>query len=279
MENPSFLPVYRRWITLGLGACTVTEHRRAAAETPPEPTRGRGRLWLLLLIVLAVSAYGLYQSPVLRFQGAEVVGVKRLSARRVLEAAEIAPGAPRWEHPSYRIEERLLKEPWIESATAEWTWNRLQIKVTERTAIALLPYQGKWVLLDHTGMILELVDSPAGQKLPVISGVATGKALRGQQLMHEGLGDALYVLSWMAAPYASQISEVNVKPDGQLFFFMVGGAQVEWGGVSRESKTRQDSVRKKIELFAEVWSGLTKRTAPCSIDMRPAEGLFTKGCK
>lgn len=261
----------------------MTKHLRAATETPPDPQTGRGRLWLLLFLILAVSAYGLYQSPVLRLQKSEVVGVRHLSAARVLEAAELSPGAPRWEHPAYRIEERLIAEPWIEKADAQWTWNRLQIKVTERSAIALLPYQGKWVLLDQTGMILELADSPAGLKLPVISGVATGKALRGQQLMHVGLNDALYVLSWMAAPTASQISEVHVKPDGQLGFFMVGGVQVEWGGVPRESSLRQESVQAKIKLFGDLWSGLSKRDASCTIDMRPvdlrADGLATKGCK
>ncbi len=259
------------------GLFAVTEQLRAATEPPPEPQRRRGRLWWLLLLVTAVSAYGVYLSPLLRFQGADVEGTQHLTARRVVEAAELTAGAPRWEHPAYRIEERLRQEPWIETAKAEWIGNRLKIQVTERTPLGLLPYQGKWVMLDHTGMILELVDSPAGLKLPVISGVATGKALRGQQLNHPGLNDALYLLYWMEAGYSNQISEVHVKPDGQLDLFMVGGAQVAWGFVEAEPKLRQQAVTDKIELFGYIWNEVTKRGPTCSIDMRPKGGGFPSG--
>lgn len=257
----------------------MTDQLRIAVAPAPERTPKRGRLRLVLIILAAVCGLALYRSPVLRLQGAEVVGVQHLSAERILEAAGLTAGAPRWGNPGYRIEERLRQEPWVKSVKAEWTWNRLRIDVAERSAVALLPYQGKWVLLDETGMILELAESPTALKLPVVAGVITTKALRGQQLSHQGLSDALLVISYLAAPLGDQVSQVDIKPDLELVFFMVGGAQVQWGAVPDDPKVREQAVTDKIKLFGDVWPGLKKRGPTCSIDMRVQGWAYPQGCK
>jgi len=253
---------------------------RAVATGPAQdrPFR-RGRLRLLLVLMIGLAMLGLSQSSLFRLADVEVSGTRRLHRDRVLEVARLSPGLLRWGLSPAIVETRLLSEPWIKSVQVEWNWNHLVITLEERTPLSLLPYQGRWVALDETARILELVQSPAGLNLPVISGVATGTALRGQILHHKGLQDVLYVLSWMAEPLRRQIAEVDVDAAGSLVLYMVGGTTVQWGLVP-ESRDRDFLVEQKVRNFGGAWGQVPRnRLAACRMDFRVDGLLSSSGCE
>jgi len=265
-------------MTQRLEAFVVSDRAVAAVPAQDRPNR-RGRLRLLLLMMIGLALIGLSQSNLFRLTEVEVSGTERLNRDRVIEMARLSPGLLRWGLSPARVEARLLREPWIRSVQVHWNWNHLLIQVEERDPLSLLPYQGRWVATDETARILELVESPAGLNLPVISGVATGTALRGQILNHKGLQDVLYVLSWMAEPLRRQIAEVDVDTQGSLILYMVGGTTVQWGRVP-ETPDREFLMDQKVKNFGGAWGQVPRnRLAACRMDFRVDGLLSSSGCE
>lgn len=261
-----------------MGAATLTDEPLAVMEPQIEQPKGRGRFWLVLCVLLGLSLLALYRSALLRVGAVEIAGLQRLPRERIIELAGLYPGAPRWENLPAAVEVRLRQEPWIKTAAVRWEWNRVLIEIQERAPVGLLRYQNVYVSLDETATILEQVKSPAEEKLPVVGGVHTNTALRGQQLSHEGLKDGLLVLAWMAPPLREQVSEIAVA-ERELTLFMASGATVRWGQVPL-GKEREEHVRQKVEDFGELWAKVDRKKAPtCTIDLRVSGNRFMSGCE
>lgn len=256
--------------------------RWQAGEPPAEEeevTRGHGWFWLALLGLTAVCAVAVYRSALFRLEQVEVTGLKSVTEARVLDASGLYVGAPRWEHPAAQVEQRLLQEPWIKTAKVTWAWNHVRIDVTEREPVGLVQYTDRFYLeLDESGLVLGQTELDAKQGLPVISGKQVGAALRGKALADNGLLDALALAAWMAPALRSQVSEVAVAPDGALTLYMVPGATVKWGKIP-VGPQRQESLKQKLELFGGQWKSLTKRSAPCQIDLSVDGKSFTSNCR
>jgi cell division protein FtsQ len=263
-----------------LGGSTVTDERREEEADQDEARSGRGWFWLALAVMLGICAFAVYRSALFRLDQVEVTGLQRLTEARVAEAAGVAPGAARWQHPATVIEARLSQEPWIKSAHAAWAWNRLQIELQEREPVGLIRYTDRYYLeLDETGMILGQTELDPQAGLPVISQKELTKALRGQRLEEPGLLDALLLLSRMGDALRAQISEVKVAPSRSLTLFMVPGATVEWGQLP-SGGDRAAAVETKLKYFLGTWNLLHKRSGNCQIDMRVWEdkAAVTDGC-
>jgi cell division septal protein FtsQ len=247
-------------------------------ETEQERSGGKGWFWLALLVMLSIAGIAAYRSAFFRAMAIDITGLNRLTRERVIEAAGLSPGAPRWEHPASTVRSRLLSEPWIASATAAWETGRIAINIEERKAAGLLKYSDRFYLvLDQSGTILGQTELDPKTPLPVISGKEVTTALRGQKLPDPGLQDALLLLARMAEGYPSHISEVKVAADRSLVLFMVSGATVDWGAIA-DGPTRLEKLNEKIELFFGTWNGLKKRSGGCKIDMRIAGSPIASGC-
>jgi cell division protein FtsQ len=264
-----------------MGAGAVSDLQLAASSVPAKPQR-RGRIWLALLALAALCAFAVYHSALFRLASVQVTGATRLTQQQVMELAGLAPGVPRWEHPASNIEARLKQEPWVQAASASWQGTRVVIDLKERVAVGLLRYGDLFYLaLDDSGRILEQVDLKSAQGLPVVSGVVITKAVRGQQLQHQGLLDALTLLSRMPQPLRGQVSELQVAADRALTLFMARGATVQVGLVPDLEKDRLTSVDEKVKLLELYWrEAPKKRLTACNIDLR-VQGLVipSAGCK
>lgn len=252
--------------------------QRQPEEYEQEGPRGKGWFWLALLVMVAVAAISLYRSALFRAVRIDVAGLDRLSRERVLEVAELAVNAPRWENPAEKIAARLLTDPWIASASAAWDWGRVSLEIKERKAIGLLKYSDRfYLMLDQTGVILGQTELDPKNSLPVISGKQVTTALRGQQLPDVGLQDGLFLLARMNEGYPSHISEVKVAADRSLTLYMVSGATVDWGTIP-DGHDRLRLLDEKIAHFFGFWNGLKKRSGGCRIDMRVTDFAIPSGC-
>lgn len=257
----------------------MSEGRRSEGQSEGVQRTGRSRMISLLLLMAVVAGFALYRSPVLRVDEVQVTGNSRLTPERVLEAAQIDHGDFRWLHMGSAVTARLKREPWIETAKARWSLTHLEIEVTERQPLSLVPYQGKWLSLDEEGVILDLVESPSAMKLPVVAGARPERALRGDQLSDPSLGDALLLLKFMSEPFRNQVAEVQVESDRTLVLFMVQGPQVLWGRVPIQGDRVAD-VRSKLESLGEFWPQIPKqKMKDCRIDLRIQNRLIHAGCQ
>jgi len=259
----------------------LTGNRLAGAGGAQKPL-GRGRFRLMLLLICAVCGFALFRSTLFRLASLDVVGAERLTVERVREVAGLHPGVPRWERPAARVEALLAQEPWVASAEARWEWNRLTVKLQERTPVALIRYHDRFYLsLDSTGIILEMLDLAEGRGLPVIStDLELTRAVRGEQLTDPGLSDALTVLSAMSERLRQEISEVKVEPDRSLLLYMAEGATVRWGTLPDRAQVRNESVQRKVGALELFWfQEAVRRGKSCQIDLRIEGPLIASGCE
>lgn len=266
----------------GLGAVSVRDEREAPHDQQEQTTAGRGRFWLALLVLLSICAVAVWNSALFRLKELEVSGTNRLTEARIMEAAGLVPGAVRWQHSVSSVEKRLLAEPWIKSAAAQWETGRLSIAVEERAPVGLLRHSDLYYLaLDPEGIVLEQVNLLEGHGLPVISGITVTPSLRGDRLEQPALRDALDVLAMLDGFFREQISEVHVREDRSLTLFMRGGTTVLWGDVP-DGRDRAFIIREKAETLGDFWGRLpVAKRSQCRFDMRvvPRAPAAAAGCE
>lgn len=248
-------------------------------EASPDPRRGR--LWLTLLVLGAVCLYAVYRSALFRLERVQISGTERLDQSDVLDVARLSPGLLRWDLPAKLVEERLLTEPWIGAARAAWRSTSLVVEVQEREPVGMLHYQGRYyLLLDAEGRILGQRMLDEGTRLPVVAGLTITRALRGQQLNHQGLMDALTVLGTMSPELREKVAEVQVKEGRSLRLYMVSGTTVEWGTLPAEADRRSAQVEEKLKGLLEYYEKISRKNlATCTIDLRVDAKLFGTGCE
>jgi len=241
--------------------------------------RGKASFWLALLLMLGVCLYAIWRSALFRLDRVQIIGNERLSQADIMEVAGLAPGQLRWEIPAEQVAKRLEAEPWIREAKVTWKGNRLLIDLTEREPVGLLQYTGQfYLLLDDQGVILGQQRLDPQKPLPVITGLSVSRALRGQQLPHAGLLDALTLLAWTAEPLRAEISEVNLRADRYLRVFMTGGTTVDWGVLPLEKQDQH--IQTQVSLFADYWEDIPRAKRPgCQVDLRIYGKVHGLGCE
>lgn len=258
----------------------MTEQRQTAqAEAGRSPRRGR--ILLLLLLIIFICGFAIYRSPLFRLDSLVVIGGDRITVERVQEVAGLYPGVPRWERPASKVVELLLQEPWVATAKARWEWNQLTVELTERRPVGLVHYHDRFYLsLDGSGVVLEQVELMEGRGLPVVSGISLTEAVRGQRLTDQGLADALAVLAMMPERLRTEVSEVKVEEDHSLVLFMAQGATVRWGMLPAGTAERQASVTNKVGALELFWfDEASKHGQSCLIDLRVEGPLIASGCQ
>ena len=247
----------------------------------PARARSRWGLALTLLVLLAVCLFAAYRSALFRLERVQISGNQRLGQAEILEIAGVSPGMLRWETSAERVRERLLAEPWIESATVTWRGNALLISVSEREPLALLQYQGRfYLMLDADGRILGQRLLEEVERLPVVSGVAVDRALRGDVLDDLGLKDALTLLWWTGDPLLEQLSEVHVREDRYLRLYLTGGTTVEVGILPDDAARRQEHIQTQLRgLLDQLDRVPASARATCRIDLRVFGKVLVQGCE
>lgn len=246
----------------------------------PHPEERSGRrfpaLWLALLVLAGVGGYALLNSAYFRVERITVVGNETVTTARLLAMADVRPGELRWNHPAESVAHRVLSEAWVRDAKVVWRTGELVISVTEREPLGLLPYHTSFVVVDHAGVVLEQVPSLTAARLPVITGVPVEQTLRGQRIRHQGLSDALYLLSWMADPLLKVVGEINVDERRHLTFY-VDNIPVMWGRMPDDGE-RETVTRAKLATFGATLRAAQESKDPvCYIDFRATQPYY--GCK
>jgi len=247
----------------------------------PARARSRWGLALTLLVLLAVCLFAAYRSALFRLERVQISGNQRLGQAEILEIAGVSPGMLRWETSAERVRERLLAEPWIESATVTWRGNALLISVSEREPLALLQYQGRfYLMLDADGRILGQRLLEEGDRLPVVSGVPLTSALRGAVVEDLGLRDALTLLWWTGEPLLEQLSEVHVREDRYLRLYLTGGTTVEVGVLPDDASEREKHIQTQLKgLLDHLDRVPATARATCQIDLRVYGKVLGLGCQ
>ena len=122
----------------------------------PVPTR-RSRLpWLAwaVAVLIIIIWWTLYQSRWFLIEDVKVTGVKRLTVESVLSQAHVQLGQPLMSADPHRVHDLIVALPAVRQVVVERGWpHTLLIHVSERQPVAVVPTQGRYVLVDEQGHV------------------------------------------------------------------------------------------------------------------------------
>ncbi|MGQ0841060.1 cell division protein FtsQ/DivIB [Actinokineospora sp.] len=206
--------------------------RSSEREVRRRPTRRRFlvRRWTVLGSVVAVPAlvYLVLFTSVFGVRAVAVLGVEKLSADDVRQAAAVEPGSPLVRLDTDEIAARVALLPSVGSVDVRRSFpGTVEITVTERTPVAVVTAGDGVHLIDGTGVDFRVVAAPPGlPRLVVARAAADDPATRA----------AVTVLAAVPEPLRPQVASVSAETPGNVRLTLADGRLVKWGGAEQSER-------------------------------------------
>ena len=186
----------------------------------------------VLLVVLVVGAVWLtYFSALLTVKKVEVRGESLLSEQRILAAAQVPPGAHLVDLDLTAIRSRIAALAAVRRVDVSRHWpDGVQIKVTERKAVAVVDIDGRFEAMDDQGVLFRAYPNPPVGMPRVVSPAGTSSA---------ALAEAAHVIASLPRGLAVRVDHVQVAGIDQVSLAMRHGATVIWGSDARSALKAQ----------------------------------------
>ncbi len=215
----------RRWRLVRAGRDAVPGSLRRFSARSRQGRWHAALPWLIAIAVVVVPAgiVGLvYGSSALAVRDVRVVGVKVLSPDQVAAAAAIRPGTPLARLDTDAVRGRVAKLAPVHSVEVDRQWpHRVVVRVVERTAVAAVPSNGRYILIDSSGVAFHSVAArPAG--LPVFAVDTPGPR-------DESTRAALTVLDALTPQLRAQLQKLSASRPTRIRLELAKGRTVVWG--------------------------------------------------
>jgi cell division protein FtsQ len=208
----------------------------AAADTRKRRWRRFGRAALAVLLVAGAAAGGVqgwrFLSRV-RIQTIRFEGLSRSTADELLALSPVKPGDLFLSADVDALERALERHPWVRRIEVRRRWPpRLDVKVSERTAVALVDLAGLY-LVDAEANVFKRAVAGDGLDLPLVTGIGRNDYLQHRATAAPLLAGALALMSaWRAQGLnaMAELSEIHVDPgEGTTIYVGEEGTQVRLG--------------------------------------------------
>jgi cell division protein FtsQ len=231
-----------------VGSGGRTSPGRPSMSRRPQARRSRGRVWLVLLLLLALFAGAGWLvgfSPVLAAERVEVRGADRIARSSLLQAAAVPLGVPLPRQDLAAIAGRVSSLPQIESAEVSRRWpNTIRVAVVERHPVLGVRQPKGFILIDTRGVAFE-----SRPTLP--SGVLKADVDPSNVAVLREVGA---IAAAMPAALRGRVERLRATSESSVMVVLNDGVQIKWG-------TGADSA-----LKADIVLSLLKRK-PSTIDV------------
>lgn len=119
-----------------------------------------GRLMIVLFftLILVIGFYVFLNSGIFNIKNIEIKGNNRVKNEEIMECLGIENKKNIFMHSSKNLEEKLLKNSYIESVTIVKNMpNSLEINIKERVPVAILKNNDRYCYIDEKGNMLEIL--------------------------------------------------------------------------------------------------------------------------
>lgn len=201
-------------------------------EEPEPPGRPRfRRRWITLLSALTVLAIGylVLFTSLFGVHSVDVVGVRTIPPDTVRAAAAIEPGTPLVRLDTDQVRARVARLPKVFSVEVSRSFpGTVEIAVTERTPVAVVPAADGAHLVDGTGLDYETVKAkPAGlPELSVPAAKPDDPATRA----------CVAILAAIPRQLSAQLVAVSAKTGGDVQLTLADGRVVKWGSADNSAR-------------------------------------------
>ncbi len=220
--------------------------------------RQRSRRWRVVRRLLALlTALGLvvtgvwlvFFSSVLAVQGAEVRGTVLLSSADVTRAAQVPVGEPLATADLAAVQARVEDLVAVDAAVVSRAWpDHLRIDVTEREAVAVVSWEGRWRGLDDDGVLFRTYPQKP-RDLPRLQIRAATDV--------EALAEAATVVAALPADVRPRVDFLDVRSIDSIAVHLTDGVVITWGSADQSA----DKAR-VLEVLLEQDARVYDVTAP-----------------
>lgn len=207
-------------------ATTTTPSVRRLQSGRRRRWRKRSRAVIVVVALVAVVGGGAYVAlgtDLLAVKSVDVTGTHVVATSAVLTAAQVPVGTPMVRLDGAAVRSRILAGArGIASVSVVRDWpSTVRLVVTERTAVAAVPQDGKYVLVDRSGVAYRTVDTvPTGLAVLNVSTPDTddGATRAGLSVLLSLPPEVRALLARIEAPTAEQV-----------VLFLRDKRQIVWG--------------------------------------------------
>ena len=186
----------------------MTQTVRAAQSERQSRSRLPWLLWVLVVVVV-IAWWVLYQSRWFLIEDVKVTGTKRLTVAAVVEQAQVRVGQPLMAADPHAIHNRIMDLDVVRQATVERGWpHTLLIAVSERKPIAVVPADNSYIWVDEQGHIAGKSAARPPHKIVVRAKPETS-AIRAALDVYVGLPRKWKPLSLAAKTQDSVVVQMN----------------------------------------------------------------------
>ncbi|MBA2445180.1 MAG: FtsQ-type POTRA domain-containing protein [Nocardioidaceae bacterium] len=195
------------------------------------------RPWIIAVIlvaVVAVIAWLLLLSPHLAAGTVDVLGVRRLSEREVLAAADVDRRTPLLRLDLDEIHDRVAAVPEVATVVVHRAWpDTVRISVTEREALAVVRDGERWWAMDQEGVLF--ADSTDRKDLPTQVPVVEVARQGGR----DARAEVAAVMGILAPGLLAEVKSINAPSMDSITLHLNGAKKVMWGsGADSERKAQ-----------------------------------------
>ena len=132
-------------------------------------------LRIILIICVCVALYFILHIDYFTIDGIAVVGNQAISDEEVLKRSELSVGDNIFDAHPWLTERKIKRNLYIEEADVKRKLpNHIEITVKERSGKAQIKMDDQFVIIDHSGLVLEVADQE--QKATLLEGITVKSA-------------------------------------------------------------------------------------------------------
>lgn len=214
------------------------------------------------VVLTSLAAFLFLHSPYFTLKEIRVVGASRFSQDELRFLLGVKEEVNLWSLNPDQLSERLKENPLIERAEIRRILpGTLEVSLTERVPVALVPYYRYFLALDSHGVAISMIESLASANLPVITGAVAPQVILGQVYPESKVNQALKILIGLGPEWSRSISEAHVGAPDEITIYGSNDLLIRVGPAG--------DLTKKIESLRTILADAkNKRLTLKSIDLR-----------
>lgn len=208
------------------------------------PKQRRSPLWKI--VVGAAVLIGVFTLP-LPIGQIQVTGTNQLSSEDIVAIGDLGYPVNILRVRTGALEERLQKDIRVDTAHVSYALPlTLQVDITERHAMIVVPSQFGFVGIDRQGMVISNAPTIPDTTVPIISGVRLGNALLGDTVEADGIRSAIAYMQAFPEEKRKTIGEINIGDANHMIAYTVEGLPIHLGDSSdlaEKAKITEDMLK------------------------------------
>lgn len=203
-------------------------------------------IWLALLILVTILVVWLvfshYTGNVFKVKEIRLQGVEQVDKEDLLILSGIEKGERLWNVPASSIEEQLRSHVLIKDAlVVRVVPNIVSVRVWEREACLFMSTNGRFVILDADGVVMEVVRTLPEKHLPYFAGSSLGEPVYlGQRVVQKEVQEVLAFWQKIPEEYWDMVYEIEPLTNTWVIY-LEDGLKISLG--------QDDQIDKKMGLL------------------------------